>query len=92
MGGWVLEVVKIVLYLAFPVASFHVFNSPQYFKQYVIEKKREIYPNEDQLYYNELSLLLRDMNRIGNLEQKIQKHNDLEKERKDRASAKSNEL
>lgn len=89
MGGWVLEVAKMALYLSFPVAAFHVFNSPQYFEQYVIEKKREMYPNEDQLYYDELSLLLRDMN-SGNLDQKIQKLNALEKDRKDRSDAKSN--
>lgn len=90
MGGWVLEVAKMALYLAFPVAAFHVFNSPQYFEQYVIEKKREMYPNEDQLYYDELSLLLRDMNR-GNLDEKIQKLNAIEKDRKDRTDANSNE-
>lgn len=89
MGGWVLEVAKMALYLSFPVAAFHIFNSPQYFEQYVIEKKREMYPNEDQLYYDELSLLLRDMN-SGNLDQKIQQLNAIEKDRKDRADAKSN--
>lgn len=90
MGGWVLEIGKMALYLAFPVAAFHVFNSPQYFEKYVIEKKREMYPNEDELYYDELSLLLRDMNK-GNLEEKIRQVEALEKDRKDRSKAKSNE-
>lgn len=90
MGGWALEVAKMAIYLAFPVAAFHVFNSPQYFEQYVIEKKREMYPNEDELYYDELSHLLRDMN-SGNLDDKIKKLGALEKERKDRANAKANE-
>lgn len=88
MGGWMLEIGKMALYLSFPVAAFHVFNSPQYFEKYVIEKKREMYPNEDKLYYDELSLLLRDMN-SGNLDQKIQQLSVLEKERNDRSDTKS---
>lgn len=85
--GWKLEIGKMALYLSFPVAAFHIFNSPQYFEQYVIEKKREMYPNEDQLYYDELGLLIRDMNR-GNLDKKIQQLNVLEKERKERKERK----
>lgn len=48
MGGWMLEVGKMVVYMSFPVALFHYFNQPEYFEKYVIEKKREMYPMEDE--------------------------------------------
>lgn len=69
------------LYLSFPVGAFHVFNSPQYFEKYVIEKKREMYPREDELYREEIGQLFRDMNH-GNLEQKIKEFTNMEKNRK----------
>ncbi|XP_031631073.1 protein PET100 homolog, mitochondrial [Contarinia nasturtii] len=83
MGGWVLEVAKMALYLTFPVAAFHVFNSPEYFEKYVIEKKREMYPHEDELYREEVNQLFRDMNN-GNLDNKIKQFNKMESERKNR--------
>lgn len=83
MGGWVLEVAKMALYLSFPVAAFHVFNSPEYFEKYVIEKKREMYPHEDQLYREEISLLFRDMN-SGNLKAKIEQLKQIDDDRQSR--------
>lgn len=77
MGGWKLEVAKMALYLSFPVVAFHVFNTPKYFEQYVIEKKREMYPHESTMYHEEMSELLRDM-KSGNLEEKIHKYNAIE--------------
>lgn len=69
MGSWVLEIAKMGLYLSFPVAAFHVFNSPEYFEKYVIEKKREMYPREDQMYREEVNQLFREM-RNNNLDTK----------------------
>lgn len=86
MGGWALEIAKMALYLSFPVAAFHIFNSPEYFEKYVIEKKREMYPHEDQLYRDEISQLFRDMN-SGNLDNKIAELKKLENERLNRKDA-----
>lgn len=86
MGGWALEIGKMALYLAFPVAAFHIFNTPEYFEKYVIEKKREMYPHEDQLYRDEISLLFRDMN-SGNLDSKIEQLKVIDKKRQDKKDA-----
>ncbi|CAG9855178.1 unnamed protein product [Phyllotreta striolata] len=48
MGNWKLEVAKMGLYVTFPVALFYYFNQPQYFEEWVVNKKREIYPPESQ--------------------------------------------
>ncbi|KAK5649996.1 hypothetical protein RI129_001025 [Pyrocoelia pectoralis] len=47
MGNWKLEVVKMTIYMAFPVGLFHYFNQPQYFEEWVINKRREMYPPDD---------------------------------------------
>ncbi|KFM61421.1 hypothetical protein X975_10493, partial [Stegodyphus mimosarum] len=44
MGGWKLEVFKIALYISFPVGLFYVFNQPQYFEDWVVKTRREIFP------------------------------------------------
>ncbi|KAJ8964139.1 hypothetical protein NQ314_005107 [Rhamnusium bicolor] len=46
MGGWKLEVGKMALYVMFPVALFHYFNQPEYFEEWVVKTKRELYPPE----------------------------------------------
>ncbi|XP_014262548.1 protein PET100 homolog, mitochondrial [Cimex lectularius] len=50
MGGWKLEVGKMALYMAFPVGIFHFFNQPQYFEDWVVSVKREIYPPENPIH------------------------------------------
>ncbi|XP_023018637.2 protein PET100 homolog, mitochondrial [Leptinotarsa decemlineata] len=47
MGHWTLEIAKMALYVTFPVALFHYFNQPQYFEEWVVNTKREMYPPED---------------------------------------------
>lgn len=71
------------LYLTMPVAAFHVFNSPEYFEKYVIEKKREMYPREDEMFREEISQILRDIS-TGNINSKIEQFEQIETERKKR--------
>lgn len=61
MGNWLLEVGKMALYMSFPVALFHYFNQPEYFEKYVIEKKREMYPIEDEKTKESLDRVIRMM-------------------------------
>lgn len=46
MGNWQLELFKMTICITFPVAMFYVFNQPQIFEEWVIRKKRELYPPE----------------------------------------------
>ncbi|XP_048344346.1 uncharacterized protein LOC125428376 isoform X1 [Sphaerodactylus townsendi] len=45
---------RMVLYLSFPVAMFWISNQAEYFEEYVIKRKREIYPPEDEFQRKEL--------------------------------------
>ncbi|BES91943.1 LTV1 homolog (S. cerevisiae) [Nesidiocoris tenuis] len=47
MGTWKLEVGKMALYMMFPVATFYLFNQPQYFEEYVTSMKRDFFPPEN---------------------------------------------
>lgn len=47
MGGWRLEVARMVMYVSFPVAMFHYFNQPEYYEKWVTDTKRQIYPPEE---------------------------------------------
>ncbi|XP_044514643.1 protein PET100 homolog, mitochondrial isoform X2 [Gracilinanus agilis] len=49
--GVKLEVFRMTLYLTFPVAMFWISNQAEYFEEYVIRRKQEIFPpeREDQL-------------------------------------------
>lgn len=47
MGNWQLEVMKMAVYLSFPVACFHYFNQPALFEEWVTHVKREMYPPEN---------------------------------------------
>lgn len=47
MGSWRLEVGRMAVYLAFPVALFYYFNQPTYFEEWVTKTKREIFPPEN---------------------------------------------
>lgn len=81
MGGWVLEVARMALYLSFPVATFHYFARPEYFEKYVIETKREIFPPEDEMLRDEVHALFRDM-RNGTLKEKIEQMENKQKDEK----------
>lgn len=42
MGGWKLEVFKMVVYISFPVGCFLVFNSPAFYEQAVLDGRRAL--------------------------------------------------
>lgn len=43
---WNLEIARMAMYIAFPVAIFHWFNQPENFEEWVIKTRREYYPPE----------------------------------------------
>lgn len=47
MGTWKLEVAKMALYISFPIGLFHYFNQPEYFEEWVVKTKRELYPPDN---------------------------------------------
>jgi len=44
MGNWQLELFKMSICVTFPVIMFYLYNQPHLFEDWVIEKKRELYP------------------------------------------------
>ncbi|XP_063787695.1 protein PET100 homolog, mitochondrial [Pseudophryne corroboree] len=44
--GVKLEVFRMAIYLSFPVTMFWISNQPKYFEEYIVKRKREIYPPE----------------------------------------------
>ncbi|KAL7634056.1 UNVERIFIED_CONTAM: hypothetical protein RMT77_015381 [Armadillidium vulgare] len=48
MGGWKLESGKMALYISFPVILFYVFNQPKYFEDWVIQKRKDLFPPENE--------------------------------------------
>lgn len=62
MGHWLLEVAKMAMYMSFPVGLFHYFNQPEYFEKYVIQKKREMYPREDDAEQRKIDAVIRMLN------------------------------
>lgn len=48
MGTWKLEIVKMGMYITFPVGLFYYFNQPKYFEEWVIKTKQELYPPDDE--------------------------------------------
>ncbi|XP_068130692.1 protein PET100 homolog, mitochondrial [Hyperolius riggenbachi] len=41
------ELTWMALYLTFPVTMFWIANQPQYFEEYIVKRKREIFPPVD---------------------------------------------
>ncbi|XP_050460025.1 protein PET100 homolog, mitochondrial [Cataglyphis hispanica] len=60
--GWVLEIVKMCLYISFPVGIFHYVNQPAYFDKHVIKAKQEHYPVESKKASEEMENFIRDFN------------------------------
>nr|CAD7445474.1 unnamed protein product [Timema bartmani] len=54
MGGWKLEVLKMALYMSFPVGMFHYFNQPDLFEKWVVKTRRELFPPENMTHKDEI--------------------------------------
>ncbi|MBN3277845.1 PT100 protein, partial [Polyodon spathula] len=52
--GVKLEVFRMLLYLSFPVTMFWISNQAEYFEEYVVKRKREIYPPDEKMQRKEL--------------------------------------
>ncbi|XP_014271598.1 protein PET100 homolog, mitochondrial [Halyomorpha halys] len=63
MGGWKLEVGKMVIYMAFPVGLFHYFNQPEYFEEWVTKIKQETYPPESTKHKKMIEDAIKDWNK-----------------------------
>lgn len=50
MGGWRLEIGKMAMYMTFPVGVFYFFNQPQYFEDWIVKMRRELYPPLDKMH------------------------------------------
>ncbi|XP_013880455.1 protein PET100 homolog, mitochondrial [Austrofundulus limnaeus] len=46
--GVKIEIFRMILYLSFPVAMFWISNQAEYFEEYVVKRKREIFPPDDE--------------------------------------------
>uniref|UniRef100_UPI00398E8D15 protein PET100 homolog, mitochondrial n=1 Tax=Pristiophorus japonicus TaxID=55135 RepID=UPI00398E8D15 len=54
MGGVKLEIFRMFLYLSFPVTVFWISNQAEYFEEYVVKRKREIFPPDEKIRRKEL--------------------------------------
>ncbi|XP_049417837.1 protein PET100 homolog, mitochondrial [Epinephelus fuscoguttatus] len=52
--GVKIEVFRMMLYLSFPVTMFWISNQAEYFEEYIVKRKREIFPPDEQLHRKEL--------------------------------------
>ncbi|XP_033226464.1 protein PET100 homolog, mitochondrial [Belonocnema kinseyi] len=67
MGSWQLEVARMFLYMAFPVACFHYFNQPENFEEFVINVRKEMLHAETQESRDELKKFFEEHARAENL-------------------------
>ncbi|TDH03047.1 hypothetical protein EPR50_G00158940 [Perca flavescens] len=52
--GVKIEVFRMMLYLSFPVTMFWISNQAEYFEEYIVKRKREIFPPDEGLHRKEL--------------------------------------
>lgn len=62
MQKWQLEVGKMFLYMAFPVACFHYFNSPQIFEEAVTKIKLSTFPPTPVQTKGKVEAMIREIN------------------------------
>jgi len=60
MGNWQLEIFKLSLWVTFPVGMFYVYNQAQFFEDWVIKMKREMYPPEALSHRAELQAFIKE--------------------------------
>ncbi|XP_051988774.1 protein PET100 homolog, mitochondrial-like [Xyrauchen texanus] len=76
--GVKIEVFRMMVYLSFPVAMFWISNQAEYFEEYIVKRKREIFPPDEKMHRQELEdFKVRMRNRR---EQKMQKQMGMESE------------
>ena len=61
MGNWYLEAAKMGLYMVFPVALFYYFNQAEYFEEWMIQMRREMYPPEAKMNRKEFEAAIQQM-------------------------------
>lgn len=61
MGGWQLEASKMALYMVFPVGLFYYFNQAEYFEDWMINLRREMYPAERKVNKKAFEDTIREM-------------------------------
>ncbi|XP_071027634.1 protein PET100 homolog, mitochondrial-like [Oncorhynchus clarkii lewisi] len=52
--GVKIEVFRMMLYLSFPVTMFWISNQAEYFEEYIVKRKREIFPPDEKMHRKEL--------------------------------------
>ncbi|XP_061604253.1 protein PET100 homolog, mitochondrial isoform X2 [Phyllopteryx taeniolatus] len=52
--GVKIEMFRMMLYLSFPVTMFWISNQAEYFEEYIVKRKREIFPADERLNRKEL--------------------------------------
>ncbi|KAG7317302.1 hypothetical protein KOW79_019600 [Hemibagrus wyckioides] len=52
--GVKIEIFRMMVYLSFPVAMFWVSNQAEYFEEYIVKRKREIFPPDEKMQRKEL--------------------------------------
>ncbi|XP_077475609.1 protein PET100 homolog, mitochondrial [Stigmatopora argus] len=52
--GVKIELFKMMLYLSFPITMFWISNQAEYFEEYIVKRKREIFPADEGLKRKEL--------------------------------------
>ncbi|MED6258473.1 hypothetical protein ILYODFUR_018898 [Ilyodon furcidens] len=52
--GVKIEIFRMMLYLSFPVTMFWISNQAEYFEAYIVKRKREIFPPDEELQRKEL--------------------------------------
>ncbi|XP_005801562.1 protein PET100 homolog, mitochondrial [Xiphophorus maculatus] len=52
--GVKIEMFRMMLYLSFPVTMFWISNQAEYFEEYIVKRKREIFPPDEESRRKEL--------------------------------------
>ncbi|KAA0705369.1 Protein PET100 -like protein, mitochondrial [Triplophysa tibetana] len=47
--GVKIEVFRMMVYLSFPVTMFWISNQAEYFEEYIVKRKREIFPPDEKM-------------------------------------------
>ncbi|XP_051742104.1 protein PET100 homolog, mitochondrial [Ctenopharyngodon idella] len=76
--GVKIEVFRMMVYLSFPVAMFWISNQAEYFEEYIVKRKREIFPPDEKMHRQELENFKERMR--NRREQKMLKQMALESE------------